>query len=261
MQLIEVLFDRPREELDVNVIQKYNDVCHYLSVKPSRRQYYSGHKELEHTAPLLKFSLEKEMRRIELEVVDRLLFASFISGIDSIIIDEKKVTQLPAHADVPLRGDELLFCNTVGTTLPYLALDWNGTKCNLHFSTYRSAYPSCYFSHATLPNDTSLKGVYVIHSVKSDRVVFKAYTKRLEMYENLYDRNWVVSPGIPPQPLKANITHQIDDAFVAIGACKEMRRDSPYRKTLLQKLKNFDRNYRWRGSEHFKSQLKELIAK
>lgn len=260
MQTVEINLSNDRPPLSVNAVREYNKVTEYLSVNPKRRHYHYNHKELEHTASVLKFTLEKEVNRLEKEVLDRILFSAFISKISDFIIKEKTLVPIPKYSGGSVSGDFALFSDIFGDLLPECRTDYNNAKIRMNFTTHSSSqYKQAYFSCSAFSQHTDLTGIYSLYKVEGEKVTFVSYNKRAEMYNNLFDRNFIANPGNIPTPVAKDLHLEIRDVEDALLACEVMRRHNPYRNTLVKKLKHFFKSYRWRGDDVFKTRLNALI--
>lgn len=258
---VQVNLNKEREPLSHSNIKEYNEVVDYLATKESRRQYHHNHQRYKETASVIKFTLEKEVRKQEVEVLDRLLFSAFISGVNNVIVRDHNFIPVPKSSSNELIYDDTSLEEVYGTLLPHLVQDYQGQRIKNVYQDWKrsNTYKSLYAYTRILPIDTDFKGLYCFQSVKNDVVTFIGYTKRNEIYKALFDRGFVTDVSSVPQPLKISVSYDVREAMLAVDAAKTMSRGSIYRKAIVSKLKQFVRNYRWQSDECLRDEIKKLI--
>ena len=258
---VKIDLNKSREPFSHTNIKEYNEVIDYLSTREGRRQYHHKYQQYKETASVIKFTLEKEVRKQETEVLDRLLFSAFISGVNNVIIREHNVIPVPKGVSDELIYDDKALEEVYGNLLPHLIQDYQGNKIkNVYQSWSRStSYKSLYAYTNILPTDTEFKGLYCFQSVRDDVATFIGYTKRAEIYKALFDRGFVTDVSSVPQPLKVSVALDVREAMIAVDAAKTMSRGSIYRKAIISKLKQFTKNYRWQNDESLRNEVKKLI--
>jgi hypothetical protein len=259
MSIVKLDWSKNRNEpLSNEVVRNYNTVEQYLSAKPQSRQYMRNHETLKSTASVVRFTLQKEVPKVEAEILDRVLFAAFLSNMSDIIITGKEITYIPKHVGIPLEGDTTNFCHFLTKFIPSMGVDWNGNATSIMFRSYRSGFPSLSLYSDILTESSELKGIYSLSRTTDNEITFKSFTNRKDMYQAIFDKGLAALPGTVPKPVLMNLEKEISDAKDAIYAVKGMCRTSSYRRKMVSLLRRLCRTYRWKGDESLRKDIQEL---
>lgn len=257
MKLLTIDIDKSIKHIDLDPVIFYDKALRF--VRKKYRPYEDKERQqLAAAAPLIKFSMARDMRILELDILENLLSMAYAVGATCAAINDRSVTFFIKDATLAqvfnrsvIEGYiERAFSIEKRNVVPWQHTSSGSRICKMHIA------------YGLLPCDSEVIGIYNFHNRVHNKVSYEMYTKRKECYDFLYNNGWVAEPGTPPTPTTRADNQCIREAYDALRFCQTTRPGNEWRDMLLMKLRTFQREFRWKDRDVFRAKLEsEAVRK